>query len=314
VVQSPRRSADQTFADLASAERIGAAIASHPLNIAPPTDDKPFFFYMLRLRDVFDTARWRDQGIVQFNMAAVGVLGVLFVTVIVLTALCIGLPLLLSGSRHDLAGAGPHLLFFAAIGFGFMLVEISQVQRLAIFLGHPAYSLSVVLFSLLLSSGAGSLSTARLKGLGGPRPAVGRIVLLVLVLAAFGAITPAAVRQFEAASTQVRIVVSVAILLPLGFFMGMAFPIGMRRALREKPSLAPWLWGVNGAASVCASVAAVVIANWAGISAAFWTGAACYGVALAALAWTGRSKAVSADGHEALPQTAIGHHGSKAAP
>jgi hypothetical protein len=313
VVQSPRRSADQTFADLASAERIDAAIANHPLNIAPPTDDKPFFFYMLRLRDVFDTARWRDQGIVQFNMAAVGVLGVLFVTVIVLTALCIGLPLLLSGSRHDLAGAGPHLLFFAAIGFGFMLVEISQVQRLAIFLGHPAYSLSVVLFSLLLSSGAGSLSTARLKGPGGSRPAVVRIVLLVLVLGAFGAITPAAVRQFEAASTAVRIAVSVAILSPLGFFMGMAFPIGMRRALREKPSLAPWLWGVNGAASVCASVAAVVIAIGAGISAAFWTGAACYGVALAALAWTGRSRGVSGS-HEGLPPTTIPRLGSKAVP
>ena len=100
VVQSPRHSADQTFADIASADRLGAAIASHPLNIAAPTDDRPFFFYMLRLRDVFNTARWRDQGIVQFNMAAVGVLGVLFVTVIVLTALCIGLPLVLSGSRR----------------------------------------------------------------------------------------------------------------------------------------------------------------------------------------------------------------------
>ena len=159
VVQSPRHSADQTFADIASGERLAAAIAGHPLNIAAPTDDRPFFFYMLRLRDVFDTARWRDQGIVQFNMAAVGVLGVLFVTVLVLTALCIGLPLVFSSSRRDLTGAGPHLLFFAAIGFGFMLVEISQVQRLAIFLGHPVYSLSVVLFSLLLSSGAGSVST-----------------------------------------------------------------------------------------------------------------------------------------------------------
>jgi hypothetical protein len=105
----------------------------------------------------------------------------------------------------------------------------------------------------------------------------------------------------------------VAILLPLGFFMGMAFPIGMRRALREKPSLAPWLWGVNGAASVCASVAAVVIAIGAGISAAFWTGAACYGVALAALAWTGRSRTVSG-GHEAQPPTTIPRLGSKAVP
>jgi hypothetical protein len=122
------------------------------------------------------------------------------------------------------------------------------------------------------------------------------------------------VRHFEAASTAVRILVSVGILSPLGFFMGMAFPIGMRRTLRELPALAPWLWGVNGAASVCASVAAVVIAIGAGISAAFWAGAACYGVALAALGWTGRSRAASGNGHEALPHPTIAHHGSRAAP
>ena len=81
-----------------------------------------------------------------------------------------------------------------------------------------------------------------------------------------------------------RIAVSVAILLPIGFFMGMAFPIGMQRALAEAPAIAPWLWGVNGAASVCASVLVVVISLGAGIAAAFWVGAVCYVVALGALA------------------------------
>jgi hypothetical protein len=185
----------------------------------------------------------------------------------------------LSAHRQDFSGAAPHLLFFTGIGLGFMLIEISQVQRLAVFLGHPAYSLSVVLFSILLSSGAGSLSTGRIRT---DRDALARIVALVLVLVAFGAITPAAIRQFESGSTLVRILVSVSILLPLGFVMGMAFPIGMARALREAPAMAPWLWGVNGAASVCASVVSVVIAIGAGISASFWAGVACYLVALAA--------------------------------
>jgi hypothetical protein len=209
----------------------------------------------------------------------------LLVTVTVLTASCILLPLMLSGRRADFDGAAPHLLFFAAIGFGFMLVEISQVQRLAIFLGHPVYSLSVVLFSLLLSSGAGSLSTAALKDGADHRSALTRMLLLVIVLIAFGAITPAAVHHYEAASTPMRIAIAVAILLPIGFFMGMAFPIGMGRALREAPSIAPWLWGVNGAASVCASVLVVVIAIGAGISTAFWVGCVCYGGALGSLLW-----------------------------
>ena len=205
VVQSPRHSADDTFAAIASGDGLREAIARNPLNIAAPTDDTPFFFHMLRLRDVFNTARWHDQGIVRFNMTAVGVLGVLLVTVTLLTASCILLPLALSAQRVEFKGAARHLAFFAAIGLGFMLVEISQVQRLTIFLGHPVYSLSVVLFSLLLSSGAGSLSTASRKSLDGDQTAAIRMVILVAVLVVFGAITPAALRQYESAATPIRI-------------------------------------------------------------------------------------------------------------
>jgi hypothetical protein len=283
IVQSPRHSADVTFAALADGARVNGAIAANELNIAAPTDDTPFFFHMLRLRDVFNTARWNDQGIVRFNMTAVGILGVLLVTVVALTGACIVGPWLVAGSKDPALRerAGAHLVFFAAIGLGFMLVEISQVQRLAIFLGHPVYSLSVVLFSLLVASGAGSFSTR--SAAGEARRARLRMALLVAVLIVFGALTPSAIRHYASASTPIRIGISVAILAPLGLFMGMAFPIGMARAMREKPALAPWLWAINGAASVCASVLAVVIALGVGISVAFWVGAVCYAIALVSL-------------------------------
>jgi peptidoglycan/LPS O-acetylase OafA/YrhL len=112
-----------------------------------------------------------------------------------------------------------------------------------------------------------------------PQPARWVFAALLLVLVVFGAATPSIVHGFESASTIARITVSVATLLPIGFLMGMAFPLGMRRALAETPSIAPWLWGVNGAASVCASVLVVVIALGAGISAAFWAGTVCYALA-----------------------------------
>ena len=293
IVQSPRTSIDETFAAIASAERLPALLASYPLDISAPTDDSPFFFHMLRLRDVFDVRRWQDQGIVSFNMKAVGVLGVLLATVVLMTTACIVVPLIRAGRGTSLEGAAPYLAYFAAIGFGFMLIEISQLQRLTIFLGHPSYSLSVVLFSLLVSSGLGSLSTARVSGLpldvarGGPEPVEGlqaavrsRLILTIAILMAFGLLTPLVTHRFEASSTAVRIALSIALLFPVGFLMGMAFPLGMRIALRRAPLLAPWFWGVNGAASVCASVLAVVIAIGAGISAAFWTGTGCYLVAL----------------------------------
>ena len=288
IVQSPRTSVDDTFAAIASGDRLPALLASYPLDISAPTDDSPFFFHMLRLRDVFDVHRWQDQGIVSFNMKAVGVLGVLLTTVVLMTTACIVVPLMRTGRGTGLEGAAPYLAYFAAIGLGFMLIEISQLQRLTIFLGHPSYSLSVVLFSLLVSSGLGSLSTARVTA---PESAARRrLMLTIAIMAAFGLLTPLVTHRFEASSTPIRIALSIALLFPIGFLMGMAFPLGMRLALRRAPLLAPWFWGVNGAASVCASVLAVVIAIGAGISAAFWTGTACYLAALTALTMTGANR------------------------
>ena len=84
------------------------------------------------------------------------------------------------------------------------------------------------------------------------------------------------------ASTPVRVATALALLMPAGFLMGMVFPIAMTLGTARAPGLAPWLWGINGAASVCASVLAVAIASTWGITAAWWAGTACY-VAAAAL-------------------------------
>src|SRR3989442_2764852 len=95
-------------------------------------------------------------------------------------------------------GAPPYFVFFAAIGLGFIFVEISQMQRLIIFLGHPTYGLSVVLFSLLLSSGMGSYSTVRVSGLGPSRSALARLILLLSTLPVFCVATPATLQAVQA--------------------------------------------------------------------------------------------------------------------
>ena len=182
-----------------------------------------------------------------------------------------------------MAGALPQLVFFAAIGLGFMLVEISQMQRLTIFLGHPTYGLSIVLFALLVSSGAGSLSTQTVQP-GPARPTMIRLGLILVALCAFGVLTPWALGMFREAPTPQRILVAVLLLFPVGLFMGMAFPLGMKVVSAREDAATPWLWGINGATSVCASVLAVAVAMSAGISVSFWSGVACYGVAAAAFA------------------------------
>jgi hypothetical protein len=153
------------------------------------------------------------------------------------------------------------------------------MQRLIIFLGHPTYALSVVLFVLLVSSGLGSYSTQGIDLAAGTSSAFVRLALLLGVLAAFGMLTPRAIAAFAASTTPHRVLVAMGVLFPMGLVMGMAFPLGFKLAANVSNALTPWLWGINGATSVCASVLALIIALNAGISASFWAGFACYAAA-----------------------------------
>src|SRR5262249_10095145 len=150
-------------------------------------------------------------------------------------------------------------VFFGAIGLGFMLIEISQMQRLIVFLGHPTYGLSVVLFALLLASGLGSRLTAGVDDSAALAAARLRLLLLLGVLVVFGLVTPYAIDVFRASANGLRISVAFVLLFPLGLFMGMAFPLGIRVASSRWGVVTPWLWGINGATSVCGSVVATVI-------------------------------------------------------
>ncbi|MBW2399952.1 MAG: hypothetical protein JRG80_11855 [Deltaproteobacteria bacterium] len=274
---NPKFAENEIFEQLAAPANHASLLPTLPINVAPPTDDNPFFFHMLRFRQLFQFDQHR-QGYMQFNMRAVYVLAALLFAVTILTLIFIFVPLLIKTKLTNLRGLAPWFLVFAGIGTGFMMIEISQLQRLAVFLGHPVYALTVVLFSLLLSSGLGSYSTERIAGSDIKRAVRLRLGLLLVVLVLFGALTPLILETFRGSVTPVRIAWSIFLLLPIGFFMGMPFPLSMKAA-SDSPStreLTPWLWGINGATSVLASVVAIVIAMTWGISAAFWCGLASY--------------------------------------
>jgi hypothetical protein len=291
-VLAPDEARDAFLGKLTNADTLAPAVAAYPLNIAAPTDDSPFFFHMLRFRDIFNTdlRRQWEQGPHKHQIKAVSVLGTLLLVVTVLTLIFIIVPLAMTSDRGALKGSLPLVIYFAGIGTGFMLVEISQMQRLVVFLGHPIYALSVALFCLLLSSGLGSLLSERISA--ARFRAASRLVLggLLAALILFGMLTPLAAAALEGAVTPVRIVTAGSILFCLGLLMGMAFPLGMRLAAPRAAVLTPWLWGINGAASVFASVLGVAIALTAGISAAFWTGLACYAVSATSFLWLSRSR------------------------
>jgi hypothetical protein len=303
-VLTPRFSVDSTFSRIASGKDLSSFIDSFPANISAPTDDSPFFFLTFRLRDVLNVDLiQQEMANRDINAIPILTLGALLIIVVGLSLLCIVAPLVLSRTNTT-AASPPLILFFAAIGFGFMLVEISQMQRLIIFLGHPTYGLSVVLFALLLSSGLGSYSTQTTAIAPTGHSGTLRLVFLLLTITIFGILTPHALQTFHASTTPLRIAVAIGILFPLGFAMGMAFPLGMKAASSTTASQTAWLWGINGAASVCASVVAVVIAMSWSIATAFWTGVGCYFIALAAFVWaTWKIDLLSGGGHRASLRT-----------
>jgi predicted membrane-bound spermidine synthase len=169
-----------------------------------------------------------------------------------------------------------------------MLVEIAMLQRLIIFLGHPIYSLSVILFVLLLAGGIGARLSARVAAEDLRTKGIALLALLTAVVAVAGVLTAPLTAHFQSAQTPSRIAVSAALLGVMGIFMGAAFPLGMRLATAVRAELTAWLWAVNGATSVVASVLAVVVAMAWGISTSFWAGVASYLVAAAAFAVAAR--------------------------
>lgn len=278
IVLTPDESLDETFSALSGREAPTALFAAYPINIAPPTDDSPFFFHMLRLKDFANPAQW-ELGKTSFNMKAVATLLMLLVITVVFALLFIILPLVPALRSTVVKTTLPLVVYFAVIGLGFMLVEISLLQRLIIYLGHPVYSLSVVLFSILLAGGVGSYLTKALDGDSVFRHGTKILVVLVAVVGVLGIATPGILTAFDAAALSARVLISVGIVSVMGVVMGTAFPVGMKAASALSQDLTPFLWGVNGATSVVASVLAVVIAITAGISVSFLTGIAAYALA-----------------------------------
>jgi hypothetical protein len=276
-------STDPMVAAIAAPGGPGTAVDGVSADISPPTDNRPFFFQMADLDTFRDGGIGRDD----FVTRPVMVLGALAVTVIGLAAGCVVLPLVLARRRPTTSAARrqvrPFYTYFAGIGLGFLLIEIAQLQRLSIFLGHPTYGLSVVLFSVLIFSGLGSMLTERVIRFDRPRSLVMPLVVLLGVVGVLGWATPIVIRSTAGATTPARIATAIALLAPAALLMGMPFAIGMGAAAARPGTPTAFLWGINGASSVCASVIGVVLALFFGISTAFWAGAGAYVLALASL-------------------------------
>jgi hypothetical protein len=273
------------YARLVTAQPAAAFYDAHPDDVRPTTDNRPFYFLTTKLGDQFRTAIGRDTitgsgvGSLLTLMAIAGVLVLAFV---------LG-PLAVSGGA--LAPGWPAwLLYFSGLGAGFMLFEVAILQRFVLLLGHPVYSLTVTLFSLLLGTGLGAALSRRLSD---SRLRVLTTVALVAIAAAAWLSTiavPALIEWAIPFGRPVRILVAVAVTAPLGLIMGIPMPAGIRLLSARADAMVPWAWGMNGALSVVGATLALFIAmNW-GFGATFVAAGVVYIIAAMALVVAARPR------------------------
>jgi spermidine synthase len=247
--------------------------------LRPPTDDKPFFFFFKKFGDLFDLhdKQIYDPGLwVVVSLGSVLSLGILFIL----------LPLVLRMVRGGIIAPGESrkaqlstLTYFGVVGFAFMAVEIALMQRFTLFLGHPSYSLLVILFVVLLTTAIGARVSERFA-----IPRLGKIMMitgLVLgVLAAFyGLVLGDLLRALIGLDRPLRVVITAILVAPCGLLMGVMVPSIVRVLGAANSPLVPWGWGVNGATSVIGTSVATIIAMYGGFTATFLLGAAFYAIA-----------------------------------
>ncbi len=274
-----------TFADLMSdPERF---IQSYEYDIRPTTDDRPFFFHYFRWRQTPEIIAGLRKTWQPFGGSGYLILVLLLGMLVLLATILIFGPLILKRGKQNSTIRQARgiivrvLAYFFALGLAFLFVEIPLAQHFILFLGQPVTALSTVLFALLLFSGIGSLSAPRWRL---------NIALAVLVVVAL--LTPLVLQGMFAValgwSTALRVILTLLSLAPLGLLMGIPFAKGSALIESRAPGLIPWVWAINGSASVISGVLATMAALSWGFSVVLWLGAGAYAVALVVISTMGR--------------------------
>ncbi|HMG24881.1 MAG TPA: hypothetical protein VK607_26275, partial [Kofleriaceae bacterium] len=247
--------------------------------LQPPTDDKPFFFFFKKFADLFELRGKQiyDPGLwVVVSLGSVLSLGILFIL----------LPLVLRIARGGITAPGEPrgalvstLSYFGVVGFAFMAVEIALMQRFTLFLGHPSYSLLVILFVVLLTTAIGARVSERfaIARLGKIMMITG--IALAVLTAIYGLALGDLLRAMIGLARPLRVVITAILVAPCGLMMGVMVPSAVRVLGAANSPLVPWGWGVNGATSVVGTSLATIIAMYGGFTATFFLGAVFYAVA-----------------------------------
>jgi hypothetical protein len=250
---------------------LDGSYTEHGLDLSPVTDDSPFFYK-------FEAGIPQSVSLVVWSSAAM-LLIVMFASLFYLRRRSDYRKAKQSKTTIVNISLFRFVTFFSMLGIGFMLVEISTIQRFILFLGQPVLSLSVLLFSLLVGAGIGSMYSGRFTSEKIVKVITVATISIVAVLVIYAFSLPVILEQLLGLELAIRILATVAMLTPLGFLMGFLFPLGLRllKEMRMEGYI-PWMWGINGISSVLGSALTIVVAISFGFTEALLLGAACYSI------------------------------------
>ena len=271
---------------------VDALVDGYQYDISTITDDRPFFWHFTPYDDVVTNF---SRGLENSEIAIGERLLLMLLTVAVVVALVLlALPFLISRRRSgspavSVPGRWRLLVYFAALGLGFMLVEISMIQRFALLLGYPTLSLSVSLFTLLIATAIGARSSDWIQ-----RDTRTRLWMTLgamwLVGIVYLAVSDPVTERVLAWSEPLRIGLVVVMLFPVGVLLGMFLPTGIDRARAmagdagaDDGRLVAWCWAVNGFFSVIGSTSTTMLSMTFGFDRTLLIGLVLYIVATAVL-------------------------------
>jgi len=287
-ISQPRDEFETLLTDLTTSPHLDRIYSSSTDFLGPATDDQPFFNQSMRwshpwlgVRTVVEDAG-KPTARKNSPVAEVSLL-VLLIQAIVVAGVLILLPLV-RRSQLELHAMErwAFLTYFAALGLGFILIEMVLLQRFVLFLGQPIYTFSVVLAGLLIFTGAGSYWANRIQNVS--RNVLSWSLLAVVVAILFTLLITRPVLSLSLGlPLPFRITITLLLIAPLGAVLGVPFPTGLRLIGNASPSLVPWAWAVNGFFTVIGSVLATILAMAFGFTAVHIIAAGCYTLALLAI-------------------------------
>lgn len=270
-IQTPGVSYYRAFMQLIDDASQVSFIGNYLFDIRPVTDNRPFFNYFMKFQNIRKTYRMIGKKWEYFLREGY-LLPVMLIQILIFSLILIFLPLV-SKLRRRRAESGPKktgrsalLLYFAFLGLGFMFLEIGMIQRSILVLENGAHGVAVVVASLLISSGGGSLLSSRLKILGTPRLTLAIALMIAIYSLAIPRIFPALLPL----PLGLKFGLVFLSIVPLGLLMGIPFPAGICFLGRTDSGLIPWAWGVNGFSSVIAPLLAMLLALSFGYTLIFW--------------------------------------------